>query len=100
MLPEGIRKASTKNVRMKRKISSAPPRDLTFSQMRWPIGWRGLEAPRAAATAELRFWAGVGPGPALLRFFVDGTRRALSVQRWASREVPSGVRPTLNARRS
>src|SRR5688572_27017390 len=67
MLPDGMRNASMKNVRMKRKITSAPAIDFTFSQSvadTRPFGAFAL--PRAAATDEL-FPAGAG------RFFVGGT---------------------------
>jgi len=66
MLPDGMRNASTKNVRMKRKITSAPAIDFTFSprvvgSARW-----GFALPRAAATLEL--FAGGAE-----RFLVDAT---------------------------
>src|SRR5688500_12105322 len=69
MLPDGMRNASMKNVRMKRKITSAPAIDFTFSQSvadTFPFG--AFVLPRAAATDEL-FAAGAEAG----RFFVDGT---------------------------
>src|SRR3982751_6356017 len=53
MLPEGMRNASTKNVRMKRKITSAPAIDFTFSQSVDGSLFFGLALPRAAATLEL-----------------------------------------------
>src|SRR5919112_3844759 len=66
MLPDGMRNASTKNVRMKRKITSAPAIDLTFSQS-VDGSWRfAFALPRAAATLEL-FEGGAD------RFLVDAT---------------------------
>jgi hypothetical protein len=66
MLPDGIRNASTKNVRIKRKITSAPAIDFTFSQRVVGSARLGWDLPRAAATLEL--FAGGAE-----RFFVDAT---------------------------
>jgi len=65
MLPDGMRNASTKNVRMKRKITSAPAIDFTFSQSVDGSARFALTLPRAAATLEL--FAGAD------RFLVDAT---------------------------
>ena len=53
MLPDGMRNASTKKVRMKRKISSAPAIDFTFSQIVAGSARFVFAFPRAAATVEL-----------------------------------------------
>src|SRR4029450_2713793 len=66
MLPDGMRNASTKNVRMNRKMRSAPAIDFTFSQSVAGTGRLGFALPRAAATLEL--FAGGGG-----RFLVDAT---------------------------
>ena len=66
MLPDGMRNASTKNVRMNRKIRSAPAIDLTFSHSVTGSARCGFAFPRAAATVEL-FEDGAG------RFLVDAT---------------------------
>src|SRR5215207_2322466 len=71
MLPDGMRNASMKNVRMNRKISSAPAIDFTFSQSVTGSARCGLAFPRAAATLELL----VGLGGAD-RFLVDATGEA------------------------
>src|SRR4051812_15993379 len=67
MLPDGMRNASTKNVRMKRKITSAPAIDFTFSQSVAGSARLGFALPRAAATLELLVVGGAE------RFFVDAT---------------------------
>jgi hypothetical protein len=69
MLPDGIRNASTKNVRMKRKIARAPAIDFTFSQIVVESERLGLAFPRAAATLELFD----GAGGVDERFLVDAT---------------------------
>src|SRR5690349_24968470 len=66
MLPDGMRNASTKNVRMTRKMRSAPAIDLTFSHRVAGIGRFAFTLPRAWATLEI-FEGGDG------RFLVDGT---------------------------
>src|SRR5688500_6403123 len=66
MLPDGMRNASMKNVRMKRKITRTPAIDFTFSQIVAGSACLGFALPRAAATLEL-FAEGAD------RFLVDAT---------------------------
>src|SRR5512138_465815 len=66
MLPDGMRNASTKNVRMKRKMRSAPAMDFTFSHRVAGRGRFAFALPSAAATVEL--FAGGDE-----RFLVDAT---------------------------
>src|SRR5829696_470138 len=74
MLPDGMRNASTKNVRMKRKITSAPAIDFTFSQSVAGSARLAFTLPRAAATLELL--AGGAD-----RFLVDATAGEVGTRR-------------------
>src|SRR6185503_10237781 len=76
ILPDGMRNASTKNVRMKRKITNAPAMDFTFSQSVAGSGRLGFALPRAAATLEL-LGAEAGGDE---RFLVDATDTGDSVK--------------------
>src|SRR6185436_10927634 len=79
MLPDGMRNASTKNARMKRKISSAPAIDFTFSQSVAGSARFVFALPRAAATVEL------------FELFAGGADRFL-VEATGERREESGVR--------
>src|SRR6476659_8331805 len=75
MLPDGMRNASTKNVRMNRKITNAPAIDFTFSQSVTGSVRFVFALPRAAATLEL-FVGGAE------RFLVVATEREDSTREW------------------